>query len=71
MEKIFGTSFLVDGTWYLRYAGGGGSMVPIKADSSILDNLQDGKMVELSGNVAKDAGGCILEMYIQDAKTIG
>ena len=70
--EIFGTTFLVDKTWYLRFATGGGVLVPLTCSSSV-DHacLRDGAAVRTMGRLLQDHRGCSTGVYISSVETIG
>lgn len=71
MKTLWGSIFLVDGTWYLRYATGGGVLIPIKAATATIDCFEDGKMVELVGEILEDNNGCPAADNVTSVKMIG
>jgi hypothetical protein len=70
MAEIQGTAFLVHGTWYLRHLGGGGSMIPIKGRSEVLEQLIDNKIVTLEGHLSRDQNDCPQGVNASALKTI-
>ena len=70
MANIQGTAFLVHDTWYLRYLGGGGSMIVINGSAELLDQLIDNRIVTLEGHLSKDQNGCLQGVSASALKTI-
>jgi hypothetical protein len=71
MAELMGTAFLVQGTWYLRYVGGGGAMIPIEAGAEAKASLKDGAMVSLQGSILSDHRGCARSAHATKAEIIG
>ncbi|WP_022674274.1 hypothetical protein [Novosphingopyxis baekryungensis] len=70
MAEIQGTVFLVHDTWYLRYSGGGGSMILISGSAELLDQLIDNKVATLEGHLSRDQNGCLQGVSASALKTI-
>ena len=56
--EISGTAFLVDGTWYLRHVGGGGSMLLVETNDVVKAKLVEGSVTVLTGHIGTDGNGC-------------
>lgn len=71
MQEIMGTAFLVHGTWYLRYLNGGGAMVPIEADKTVIEKLQDNRSTRLFGYMSTDGQGCARAVQATEIELLG
>lgn len=70
-QEVFGTAFCVAGTWYLRYQGGGGVLVPLQASAELLGNLVDGQSYSMQGRIVQDHRPMIGGVAAMAAKPIG
>jgi hypothetical protein len=69
--SVFGTAFLVDGTWYARCEGGGGTLVPIEAAKEIREMLTSGQAYSFEGRRMSDHRGYPNGLHVVGAKPIG
>jgi hypothetical protein len=70
-SETFGTVFEVDGTWYLRFQGGGGVLVPLETQGEFRGQLENGKTFRLEGHMGKNHLGCPERYYACGGKRIG
>lgn len=70
-SSFFGTALTVRGTWYVRYEGGGGVLLPVQADDGLKSTLNDGSSYNFSGRIVYDDRGHPKEASVTGAKPIG
>ena len=70
-SEIFGTTFLVDGTWYVRGVGGGGVLLPAQAPDRIRSSLKEGQAYKFVGGPILDHRGIPTGFRIAEAEEIG
>jgi len=71
-REIFGSTFLVDQTWYFRFATGGGALVPLTCGSGAdQTKLLNGAAVRIVGRLVQDHRGCTTEAYASAFEIIG
>jgi hypothetical protein len=70
-RDTFGTTFRVDGTWYVRGLGGGGVLLPAQTSEPILGQLTDGQAYRLVGGPIVDHRGIPTGFRITEAEEIG
>lgn len=69
-EEKFGTTFKVDGQWYLRLEGFGGVLFPLVFASSGT-TLKDGISVKLTGHISLNHQGFPDSIYASHIEQIG
>ncbi|WP_294329162.1 ATP-binding protein, partial [uncultured Sphingomonas sp.] len=55
---LTGTVFEVDGSWYIRLVGAGGTLLPLQCNEEVRNNLASGRLIRVTkGYVARDQNG--------------
>ena len=71
VPSFFGTAFQVAGTWYVRFEGGGGVLLPLECTPSVRSQLCSGRAYQFEGRVVRDHQGCPRAVEARGVKHIG
>jgi hypothetical protein len=67
---LYGTAFVVDGTWYVRHQGGQGVLLPLDS-GDLAATLVSGQSYEFTGRAKLDHRGHAIGAHVTAAKPIG
>lgn len=71
-RSLMGTVFRVDGTWYIRLPGEGGTLLPLQASSEVQARLRAGSLMTITdGYVSRDQNGRAQACFAKAATITG
>lgn len=71
-QEITGTAFRVDGSWYIRLLGEGGTLLPLQCDLEVQARLANGRLIQVTkGYISRDQNGRAVSCIAQTVNALG